>query len=1214
MEFGLIFFSSMGAGFDGDKYRLPIESARFADASGLSSVWIPERHFTKDGWLYPNPAVLHAALARLTTRIALRAGSVVMPLHDPIRVAEEWAVVDNLSAGRVGISFASGWHPDDFVFFPERYASRHEEMYRGIETVQKLWRGEAIEITGGNGQPVKVRTYPRPLQPELPIWITAAGDPRTFEAAGKLGVGVLTHMFNQSLEELAHKIQIYRDSLARHGHDPASGQVSLMLHTFVAADFNSVHDEIQKNFCEYLKSASYLLNAIAFHRGQHIDLATLSPKDVDDYVGFVFERLLSEKRVLFGTPETCVETVAGLRAIGVSEIACQMDFGVDTDLVLRSLPDLVSLKEFSSAAARQSGQTPSHRGDQISEPQPDARLEDIRARCTQEMAGQEFYDRLRDRGIQFGATFQGVQRLWRRDGESLGFIQLPTTLESDSSRYGIHPALLDACFQVLIAALPNGTAGHEGKPLYLPVGLGRFQVHNRPGSQIWSHARLRNGGEPQDSFEGDVQVFDDDGKVLLEAIGLTFRRAGLPVSTPGERNVADFLYDLEWRHRARDVHGQPSPDVGSGRWLILADRGGVGGALASLLETRGQKCVRVFAAKVGDAPEAASLRISPNRPDEIRQLIETAGGADGELRGVVHLWSLDAAPPEQTTLESLCEDQALGCGTALHLVQALSQQSWRALPRLWIVTKGATAAAGESSQAVAQAPLWGFGRTLAHEQPALWGGLIDLDPQSSETDAAESLWNEVANHSDGEDQIAFRHGDRHVARFVRKRRPLNNSFSLRSEESASYLITGGLGDLGLEVARWLVGKGARHLLLVGRSELPTRSSWRAVEKGTRFADQVAAIQELESAGAKVYTASVDVADETQMTATLAACRAEGWPQIRGVVHAAAVIQGATLLTLDGPAMEAVMRPKMLGGWVLHRLFENEPLDFLVFFSAIPALLGWLGQGAANYAAANAFLDALAHHRRARGLPGQSINWGPWNRIGMAARAGDALERMAQQGVGSIAPAEGLHLLSQILSMDEPQCAVIAVDWHRFFHNWPAAAASKLLSELAEEQSHASPNASPPTARARRIREELLAADGAQRRRLLDAYVRQEVARVLKIAVAKLDVQQPLSNMGLDSLMAIELKNRVEMDLGIRVSMVTFLQGPSVAQLTTQVLMELEPKAQLSSAAQTQHGRTLGAIDEIDASERDKAQRLLATLDELTDDEVDSLLTALRAEE
>src|SRR5687768_15291643 len=184
LQFGLMFFGGDDS-LGGDKYRLLIEAARFADSHGFSCIWLPERHFINFGCLYPNPAVLHAALARETTRIRLRAGSVVMPLQNPIRVAEEWAVVDVLSGGRVDLSFASGWHPDDFALAPEKYADRKGEMLRGIEAVRQLWRGEPIGATSGNGQQIEIRTYPSPLQPKLNVWLTAAGNPETFEKAGE---------------------------------------------------------------------------------------------------------------------------------------------------------------------------------------------------------------------------------------------------------------------------------------------------------------------------------------------------------------------------------------------------------------------------------------------------------------------------------------------------------------------------------------------------------------------------------------------------------------------------------------------------------------------------------------------------------------------------------------------------------------------------------------------------------------------------------------------------------------------------------------------------------------------------------------------------------------------------------------------------------------------------------------------------------------------
>jgi natural product biosynthesis luciferase-like monooxygenase protein len=225
MKFGLMFFASSEDALFEDKYSLVIESARFADLHGFSSIWTPERHFTKFGSLYPNPAVLNAALARETRQVRLQAGSVVLPIHNPIRIAEEWAIVDNLSTGRVGISFASGWNPNDFAFFPHKYKHRHQEMFSGIEAIRKLWRGESIAVSNGNGDRVDIRIYPTPIQPELPIWITAASNPQTFIKAGEIGANLLTHLLDQDIQELAEKITLYRQALAKHGHNPETGIV-----------------------------------------------------------------------------------------------------------------------------------------------------------------------------------------------------------------------------------------------------------------------------------------------------------------------------------------------------------------------------------------------------------------------------------------------------------------------------------------------------------------------------------------------------------------------------------------------------------------------------------------------------------------------------------------------------------------------------------------------------------------------------------------------------------------------------------------------------------------------------------------------------------------------------------------------------------------------------------------------------------------------------
>ncbi len=242
VEFSLFYFASGGSDAGADGYRLLMEGAKFADRNGFAAVWTPERHFHAFGGLYPNPSVTGAAVAAVTERVGIRAGSVVLPLHSPVRVAEEWSVVDVLSRGRVGISFASGWHADDFVLAPGSYTERKEVMLRGIETVRSLWRGDAVRLPGGTGAEVEVRTLPRPVQAELPVWVTAAGNPETFEAAGARGYNVLTHLLGQSPDELAAKVRVYRDALRRHGHDPEAGRVALMLHTFVGESEETVRE------------------------------------------------------------------------------------------------------------------------------------------------------------------------------------------------------------------------------------------------------------------------------------------------------------------------------------------------------------------------------------------------------------------------------------------------------------------------------------------------------------------------------------------------------------------------------------------------------------------------------------------------------------------------------------------------------------------------------------------------------------------------------------------------------------------------------------------------------------------------------------------------------------------------------------------------------------------------------------------------------------
>ena len=342
LRMSLMFFGDAEADSQGEKYRLMFESAQHADQNGFEGIWLPERHFTKFGCLYPNPALLHAALAKETQNLRLRAGSVVLPLNDPLRVAEQWAVVDNLSNGRVELAFASGWHPDDFALMPDAYTDRSERMFEGIETVQQLWRGESIERVNGAGELIQVRTYPSPVQSKLPVWLTAAGNPETFRRAGRMGCDVLTHLFHQDIGQLSEKIGLYRDARSQSGHDPATGRVAVTLHTFVAESIDLVRSQAGPAYCQYLKSNLGLLKQLAFSHGQSMEIDSLPREELDELLSWMFEKFVGG-RSLMGTVETCAQTCRELAGIGVNEIACLMDFGPETNEVLANLRYLSQL-------------------------------------------------------------------------------------------------------------------------------------------------------------------------------------------------------------------------------------------------------------------------------------------------------------------------------------------------------------------------------------------------------------------------------------------------------------------------------------------------------------------------------------------------------------------------------------------------------------------------------------------------------------------------------------------------------------------------------------------------------------------------------------------------------------------------------------------------------------------------------------------------------
>jgi len=524
----------------------------------------------------------------------------------------------------------------------------------------------------------------------------------------------------------------------------------------------------------------------------------------------------------------------------------------------------------------------------------------------------------------------------------------------------------------------------------------------------------------------------------------------------------------------------------------------------------------------------------------------------------------------------------------LHLVQGLVQGKEAPLPPVWLVTRGAQPAGnGTPPLAVAQAPLWGLGRVVALEHPDLGGGMIDLEAGAGSEAEARRLFEEIS-HPDGEDQIALRGGTRYVARLERSAPPEapGDGYSLTPE--GAYLITGGLGVLGLEVADWLVRSGAKHLVLVGRSGLPERVGQDA-PNDDNLAAKRAAIQALERAGATVRVVQADVADLAQMREMFEQIRSQG-PPLRGIIHAAAEITGRTLQEMNLETLQAGLRAKVAGTWVLHELSQALDLDFFVLFSSTTSLLG--SRYLAHYAAANQFLDALAHYRKALGKPALTINWGIWEqaradsaaeplageqgRVDSAAeppaseqvRADSVPKPLAGEPTGAPAAAgrpsveqfglrrmpapEALAAMAWLLKTRAVQKTVAAIDWGVLKPAYEARRARPFLEMIKVK----SPRAT-ASAQGTDLLRRLEAATPAPRRKLLVDYLSREIGKILgQDKDYTPDPNQGFFEMGMDSLTSVELKNRLEIDLGKSLPTTMALEYPTIEALAGYIESEI----------------------------------------------------------
>ncbi|WP_293088029.1 type I polyketide synthase [Moorena sp. SIO3H5] len=568
-------------------------------------------------------------------------------------------------------------------------------------------------------------------------------------------------------------------------------------------------------------------------------------------------------------------------------------------------------------------------------------------------------------------------------------------------------------------------------------------------------------------------------------------------------------------------------------WLIFGDRQGVGENLATQMRSRGEICTLVKPGPEYQQVEAEEFTINPENPEDFPKLISQLVTHSGNLHGVIQCWSLET-PEGNFTTEELTSASQIGCGSTLSLVQALVKTELSPSPHLWLVTQGAQAVPDDNPvvSGIAQSSLWGMGKTIASEHPELKCVRIDLDPQQTAKEQAKMLMSEILSES-REDEVAFRQENRYVARLVPSRhtqKTMDKPLTVRKD--ATYLIAGGLGGVGLLVAHWLVEKGARHLALIGRSGVKETAKKQ--------------LQELEQAGAEVMVAQADISNLESLTKVWSEIE-QNMPPLKGVINSAAVVDDTLIESHNWPRFMKVMAPKVQGSWNLHLLTQNQSLDFFILFSSIAYLFGL--KGAANYSAGNAFKHSLAYYRRSLGLTAVTINWGIILGKDLVESKASQKLQARQMGIDPIQPHKVIEALELLLGTTAIGVGVSPMNWSQFLGKLPGEVSPPFFEDLIVSQPE-------KLVKAYQLLEKIKTASTTEKESLLVAHLQSEIAQVLRIKHSQIDIQQPLNTMGVDSLMALELRNRVKSQLEVTLPVTKFIAGLTIADISQELNQQL----------------------------------------------------------
>ena len=736
-------------------------------------------------------------------------------------------------------------------------------------------------------------------------------------------------------------------------------------------------------------------------------------------------------------------------------------------------------------------------------------IQDIWNRCTIDMTASDIYDMQEQRGIVLGPSYHWIDKIRKGNNESICHFNAPDHL-TDLHDYQLHPGLIDSCFGLLITATQV-----QSDETYIPFRINAFKLYQKPTNEdIWAYASVTPLNNTQGiDLVGDIYLFDSKGKRIADIVGLEGRKATKEAIIRGlGSNYNNWLYEINWIESIPETpaHIQSALDLES--WLIISDRSGIGEKLASYLTEQNNHCDLIYADTLNATDPQVFQRVFANNPLEFKRVIYIA----------------------ETNETSHDAQRALTCLSIIfHLIQGM-KAVLKTTPRLYLITRGANQVDSETiPMQVHHAALWGMGRVIALEHPEYQCMCIDLDASGSSEQNARFIMDEV-QFSDDNNQIVRRGSKRYVPRLIQfKQAAAKNELSF--DEKAGYLITGGLGGIGLRIARWMSDNGVKHIILTSRRDIIQPEMQEIIDK-------------MQNNGTQVHVIQSDVSVQSDV-ALLFETIHQSHIQLKGIIHAAGVLNDGIIINQTWDGFQKALIPKINGAWYLHTATLQMSLDFFVCFSSISSLFGAMAQG--NYASANAFMDGLVYYRRSMGLPGLSINWGPWSEIGMAADLGKRdQKRISENGISSILPEQGLDILSDLLTQEITQITVFPVNWQKFSQYFFKGITPPFFKALVQGDKKI-------TKGIPKLRMQLEAADINDRRDILILYIRELTAKVLDFSdPMRIGLRQRLFDLGIDSLMAVDLKTQLEEDIGQELRSTLLFDYPMIEALANYLIEDV----------------------------------------------------------